>query len=112
MTRASELRYQKSPKGKAATRNRHLRRLYGITHKDYIARLDAQHGHCALCLRTPAEERWGVLCVDHDHNKRKEDANYVRGLLCRRHNDALNAFGDNAIGIARVLLYVLGEPCP
>lgn len=46
--------------------------------------LDAQDGHCALCLSTPKTRR---LHVDRDHKTGR-----VRGLLCMRCNRALPAW--------------------
>jgi len=107
MTKAIDAkRYQTSALGKATRRNWLLKRLYGITHADYLALLGNQNGCCALCSRRPEQERHGRLCVDHDHSKRIGDARFVRGILCRRHNDAIHKVGDNIAGVIQVLNYL------
>lgn len=69
------------------------RRKLGGPHADllkanrhrYEALLEAQGGHCALCLRTPSLQR--RLDLDHDHHRM-----VIRGLLCHRCNRALVAW--------------------
>jgi hypothetical protein len=78
-----------------------LKRRYGITPEDYEAMLLAQCGHCALCDRTPAQERYGHLNVDHCHATGK-----VRGLLCTPHNHALGKLGDSEAALLRALAYI------
>lgn len=104
-------RFRQSPLGKATLRRWKLQHLYGITDVDYDGLLVQQGGHCALCSRTPAQERYGVLCVDHDHAKIKGEPGFVRGLLCRRHNDAVHKLGDTIAGVEMALAYMRGKPC-
>src|ERR1035441_4972315 len=103
---AINARYAKTPRGRRArarveakrnkrrrgpeNRQIRLKKLYGLTPADYEALLQKQDGHCALCLRTAADTRFGRLYVDHDHRTRK-----VRGLLCNGHNAGLGQLGDN-----------------
>ena len=54
-------------------RDMRLRRLYGITLRQYDLMLKRQKGVCAICRRVPKS----VLHVDHDHKTLR-----VRGLLC------------------------------
>jgi hypothetical protein len=56
----------------------------GVSDAEYARLLDAQGGHCALCLNTPKTRR---LHVDHDHATGR-----VRGLLCYRCNRALPSY--------------------
>jgi hypothetical protein len=90
-------------KWKASKRRSQLKALYGITEADYDQMLAAQGGHCALCSRTPEQESTGKLHVDHCH-----ETGAVRGLLCRSHNVALGALGDNVAGLEAALQYLLG----
>src|SRR5204862_7451311 len=82
--RARQREYKKRPERKAADREYHLKRTYGITIEQYDAMLEAQGGVCMICKEPRPEER--TLHVDHDHKTGK-----IRGLLCFRCN---NAIGD------------------
>ncbi len=104
-------KYHKSTRCKDTMRSWRLLQRYGITVAKYEGILAQQGGHCALCTRVPAKERWGVLCVDHDHAKAKGDPGFIRGLLCRRHNDAIHKLGDTAKGVALALAYMRGSTC-
>lgn len=86
---------------KLSGRKAQLKRKYGITIEDYNRMLLAQNGHCALCDKTPEDERDKVLSVDHCHETRR-----VRGLLCNIHNRALGAFGDNEEGLLKAIAYL------
>jgi hypothetical protein len=74
--------YRSRPDRKAADREGHLKRKYGITLEDYDRMFDAQGGVCAICGEARPEER--TLHVDHDH-----ETGAIRGLLCFRCNNAL-----------------------
>ena len=89
---------------KEHSRKAQLKRKYGITLEKYKELLWLQDGHCVFCDRTPDQERYGVLCVDHDHKTGK-----IRGLLCITHNRALGVFGDNEEGLLKALRYVRGK---
>lgn len=79
-----------------------VRRIkYGITDEDYARMLVDQNGHCALCPKTPLENRNGRLFVDHCH-----ETKVVRGLLCSACNRAIALLGDNAEGLRRALEYL------
>jgi len=80
-----------------------LMRRYGITAEAYDALLAQQDGHCALCLRTAQQERYGYLNVDHDHV-----TGAVRGLLCTPCNHAIGALGDTPEGLQKALDYLRG----
>lgn len=77
------------------------KRKYGITIEDYDRMLIEQNGHCALCDKTPEQERNGKLNVDHCHETGK-----VRGLLCMWCNHTLGRMGDNEEGVRKFLNYV------
>lgn len=90
------------------SRTRYHREVYGLDDGDYERLLELQGGHCALCSRTPDQERHGKLVVDHDHAKKKGDHRFVRGLLCDKCNIALGRLGDNEAGLLNALTYVRG----
>ena len=46
-------------------------------------------------------KRTEKLYIDHDHH-----TGYVRGLICRRCNASLGAFGDDLKGIMRAVKYL------
>ena len=71
--------------------------------EEYGAMLLAQGGHCFLCDRTPDQERYGYLNVDHCH-----ETGRIRGLLCTVHNSAIAALGDSAEGLMRAVAYLNG----
>ena len=62
--------------GAEAARASRLRRTFGITIAQYDELLDKQGGVCAICGKTP-EENKRALAVDHDHKTGE-----IYGLLC------------------------------
>ena len=58
---------------KKEQRKNAIKRLYGITLKDYEVMFTKQKGLCAIC-----DKPHKILCIDHNHNTGK-----VRGLLCK-----------------------------
>jgi hypothetical protein len=60
---------------KLTTRDKYLRRTYGITQAIYECMLRVHRGGCCVCERLPNGDR--NLHVDHDHK-----TGQVRGLLC------------------------------
>jgi len=93
-------KYKHAPRGYAVERKRQLKKLYALTPEQYESILVAQGGHCAVCDRT-RENNGNCLGVDHCH-----DTGVVRGILCARHNTALQKFGDNEDGIRRLMEYL------
>ena len=61
---------------------------YGLTGHELLHMRRDQGGRCAICRAEPEPDR--RLAIDHDHV-----TGAVRGLLCRRCNMALGAFGDD-----------------
>lgn len=57
-------------------RQRHLKRLYGITEEQYNELLERQDQRCAICLRHHSEFKTR-LAVDHNHKTGE-----IRGALC------------------------------
>lgn len=86
-------------------RDMHYQKQYGITLADFFVMEEAQQGGCAICGYVPDPEdtrpRWRLLEVDHCH-----DTSQVRGLLCRRCNDALGKFEDSQELLVRALTYL------
>jgi hypothetical protein len=90
--------YRQRPERKAADREAHLRRKYGITLTEYDQMLHRQDGGCAVCGRKPNEIS---LHVDHDHATGR-----IRGLLCFRCNNALGDLGDSEDRLNSAAAYV------
>lgn len=85
---------------KEESRNKHLKRNFGITLEEYDALLEKQDNHCEICPRTP-EENGRRLCVDHDHKTGK-----VRGLLCTPCNTLLGQANDNEDILLKAIQYL------
>ncbi len=68
----------------AAVKGRAKAGSHRLPEPEYAALLEAQGGHCALCLSPPRTRR---LHVDRDHT-----TGQVRGLLCMRCNRNLPAW--------------------
>ncbi len=82
---------------------------YGITAAEYNAILEEQGGGCAVCGKTPAQNRQR-LAVDHNH---KKDNCIVRGLLCTFDNSIVVAQHlDNPKRAAGLAAYILNPPGP
>ena len=56
-----------------------------------------QAGRCFICGTGPGK-RWGVLCVDHDH-----ETGAVRGLLCHACNSFLGRIKDDPTTLVNYL---------
>jgi hypothetical protein len=86
-------------KHKIRTRNKELRRRYGMTVPEYEARLSEQGGRCACC--GSEDPGGGSFRVDHDHA-----TGAVRGLLCNRCNSGIGMLGDTPEAIEKALSYL------
>lgn len=85
--------YRNDPKKQAALKVYHRKywlNKFGLTPDDYDEILRKQNGRCAICRSDRFDKRRHALAVDHDHVTNK-----IRGLLCRRCNQAIGAFQDN-----------------
>lgn len=65
------------------TREKHLKRKYGISLNDFNTILKEQGGHCKLCTMIP-DVKFKNFCVDHHHISGK-----IRGILCKFCNSKL-----------------------
>ncbi len=86
------------------TKDRALRRTYGITLKQYNAMLEAQNYQCGICATKHVEgSRSSVLHVDHCHN-----TGVVRSLLCSNCNKGLGCFKDDPELLRKAMNYLGG----
>lgn len=100
-------RYHARPSEQQRTRNKNLKRNFGITLDDYNRMHVSQNGLCAICgnPETSFDARHKVvrsLAVDHDH-----ETGEVRGLLCYTCNMALGFLQEDPIRIQSLLAYIL-----
>jgi hypothetical protein len=72
-------------------RDKHLEYKYGITQQDYKNMLEEQNHKCGICGIDEKHAENARLCVDHNHK-----TNVIRGLLCKKCNQAIGLLQDNA----------------
>ncbi len=98
--------YKKENYNAKVIKGYHLRRVYKITLEDYQELFRAQGGVCAICHRpeTIVDAKNGLtrdLAVDHDHKMGR-----VRGLLCRRCNQAMGLLDEDRNLLQRMIDYI------
>lgn len=82
---------KKNPeKAKRSRRNTTLKRLYGITLKEYENMLLKQQGMCAICKTTDPGGAGKKFVVDHCHASDK-----IRALLCTKCNCAIGLLNED-----------------
>lgn len=101
--KAKKAAYDKARYNPRASKDRHLRRSYGITIKDYDKMFESQGGTCAICGR-PETAKGRSLAVDHSH-----DTGEVRGLLCHACNTSIGKFRENREWLLKAIKYLGGE---
>ena len=90
-----------TPQAIAKRRRNKLFGKYKMTMSQYEAMSFKQSGRCAICLTTPEDVRYGVLCVDHCHRTNK-----VRGLLCIECNTGIGKFQDKVQMLINAIHYL------
>ena len=88
-------------------RRYHLKQRYGLSLEDYLARLEAQGGGCAVCGASPGAR---IMHVDHDHAccpGEQTCGRCIRGILCQDCNRGLGMFQDDAELLMAAAAYVL-----
>lgn len=98
--------YRNDPEKTKASKKYHrkywLMKQFGLTPDDYDRMLKDQNGCCAICGSDKSGNRSKNFMIDHDHGTGK-----VRGLLCRRCNQAIGAFDDNPDLLRKAADYLL-----
>jgi len=84
-----------------ASRNNHLKRLYGIDIEDYNRLLTEQKNCCAVCGTDKPGGKHSSFNVDHCHTTGK-----VRGLLCKSCNIMIGEAKDNVDILKNAMLYL------
>lgn len=98
-----------APTAAVNEKNNAFLRKYGITTKQRDKLIAKQGGRCAIsiCRVELNLDNWrgrDAPHIDHDH-----DTGEVRGILCAGCNRALGQFGDNALGVKTVLVYLTSD---
>lgn len=93
--------FESEQRDSARTLHRKRERLFGITHDDFLAMLEAQGNVCAICGNGETSKRQRSLNVDHDH-----ETGAVRGLLCNRCNPMLGYARDDVAVLQAVIDYL------
>jgi hypothetical protein len=109
-TRQRELgrkRYKERQDVRAQVRNQKLKRVFGITLKEYEDILIKQKGVCAICLKPENVKQQGKvrdLAVDHNHQTGK-----VRALLCNKCNIGIGVFLEDVLLLERAKDYLIAH---
>jgi recombination endonuclease VII len=85
------------------TRDKYLRKKFGITEAQYNAILEAQGGVCAVCKKPNKGNR--AMPVDHDHKTGK-----VRGIVCFIDNNRVLTRGITAERLRAAAEYLDNNP--
>lgn len=81
------------------SREKHLKRKYGMSIEDFNTMLAAQDGKCAICKSATAGPKgWAI---DHDHA-----TGVKRGILCMYCNLGLGHFKDNSDNLRAAIKYL------
>lgn len=91
---------RKKSHDKEKTRNRHLKKMYGIGLDEYNSMFEMQKGNCLICSRHQSDLTYS-LHVDHDHKTGR-----VRGLLCFNCNQLLGNARDCIEVLAQSINYL------
>lgn len=99
--------YSKSKQGKKTQRKSQLKYKFDLTLEEYKQLLKQQNDMCAICGKTPKQNK-KALAVDHDHRVKKEyDVILIRGLLCTSCNRyVIGLMKDNKTIFAGVIKYL------
>ena len=91
-------KYQKTQKGKDKSRERHLRKTYGVSLQEVL-----KAKQCEICFTSLISEGMAgnSVCVDHDHV-----TGDVRGFLCNNCNRGLGMFMDNKEYLESAIAYL------
>lgn len=75
-----------------------LKRRYGITVREFRAKIEAQGGKCPICDKRLQKRGRGGMCVDHNHRTGE-----FRGVLCGFYCNKRVVGGVERCGQARAL---------
>lgn len=95
----------KKKAGAAATRDKRLRRVYGITGAEADLIQEQQGGTCICGPWTGYNGKTRALSTDHNH-----ETGLVRGRLCKHCNDLLGRVADDPAYFIAMLNYLANPP--
>lgn len=84
-----------------SSRDKHLKRRYGVSEEDYYNMLEQQGGVCKICSKFELRSKSKYMVVDHCH-----DTGTVRGVLCHKCNTALGLFNDDVETMKKAINYL------
>lgn len=87
----------------------HLMDIYGLSQEDFAELLGRQMACCAACgerLVMDGPTNPDRVAVDHDHNKKKGDPGFVRGLLHHGCNTALGLVKEKVSRLEGLTRYI------
>jgi hypothetical protein len=90
-------------KNKETSKDRYLKRTYGISESEYNSRLINQNNRCPLCNKEFSFNTFGPdsPVVDHCHTH-----GHVRGIICNECNRGLGYFRDNPEALRKAAKYL------
>jgi hypothetical protein len=98
--------YRLPEESRAKSRDKQLRKNFGISAVEYDAMFQNQEGLCAICGQSEtyihhATQKPARLAVDHDHSTGK-----VRALLCGNCNKGLGCLKDDVSLLEKAIQYL------
>ena len=92
-----------SPRCKDCQRSKMYEAKYGITYREYLARIEQAGRKCEICGKEKAKRKNGVvdLCLDHDHA-----TGLPRGFLCNACNTAIGMMEDDENILKSAIAYL------
>lgn len=86
-------------------RNLNLKRMYGISHKDYLELFERQGGVCAACGQAETAINYRTKQVQNLHVDHCHKTGRVRALLCQDCNIAYGQLREDPERIRKLLRY-------
>lgn len=86
------------------SRNRNLKKKFGLPLIEYNLMFSNQNGVCAICGKPEVvrrNDKIKLLAVDHNRNTGK-----IRSLLCQRHNMALGLINEDISILENMIKYI------
>jgi hypothetical protein len=92
------IRYRSKPKSERYCKYKMVKKVYGLSRKEYDDLLKKAKYSCQICGATKRR-----LCVDHCHKSKEMK---VRGILCDLCNSGIGKLGDTSEALLKAFLYL------